>query len=185
LLLERPTAAAAAPADSAANANAKAEAERERNQRVRAVYDELARRLTAEPGIVGVTYAGRLPGTNQDETRVEIDNGSGAAEPVKRSDGSLDTEATEPGRRVRFAKVGVNFVETFQAPILAGRTFTEADLAPGRHVAVVDQTFVKLVLGGRHAIGRRVRDAERNGKPAGPWIDRDRWRHPRPDRRNQ
>ncbi len=38
-------------------------------------------------------------------------------------------------------------------------------------MAIVDGTFVRLVLGGRHAIGRRVRDAERNGKPAGPWIE--------------
>ena len=82
-----------------------------------------------------------------------------------------DDEAVEPGRRVRTAQVGVNFVETFQAPIVAGRAFTEADLAPGRHVAIVDGTFVRLVFGGRHAIGRRVRDAERNGKPAGPWIE--------------
>ena len=65
----------------------------ERGRRVRAVHDELARRLSAEPGIVGVTYAGRLPGTNQDETRVEIDDGSGGAEPVRNSDGSVDDEA--------------------------------------------------------------------------------------------
>jgi len=153
--------------------------ERAPDLRVRAIYQELERRLVAEPGIAGVTYAGRLPGTNQEETRIEVDNGSGAAEAgvVKRSDGSVvDDEGDEGdgganGRRVRFARVGVNFVETFQAPIIAGRGFTEADLTPGRQVAIVDGTFVRLVLGGRHAIGRRVRDAERNGKPAGPWIE--------------
>jgi putative ABC transport system permease protein len=170
LLFERAAANAAAD-DAKVDAAAKAAAAAERGRRVRAVHDELARRLAAEPGIVGVTYAGRLPGTNQDETRVEIDDGSGAAEPVKRSDGSVDDEAVAPGRRVRTAQVGVNFIETFQAPIVAGRVFTEADVAPGRHVAIVDGTFVRLVLGGRHAIGRRVRDAERNGKPAGPWIE--------------
>jgi putative ABC transport system permease protein len=164
LLFER------AAANTSADAKADAAAA-ERGRRVRAVHDELARRLAAEPGIVGVTYAGRLPGTNQEETRVEIDDGSGAAEPVTRSDGSVDDEAVVPGRRVRTAQVGVNLFETFQAPIVAGRAFTEADLAPGRHVAIVDGTFVRLVLGGRHAIGRRVRDAERNGKPAGPWIE--------------
>ena len=153
--------------------------ERAPDLRVRAIYQELERRLVAEPGIAGVTYAGRLPGTNQEETRIEVDNGSGAAEAgvVKRSDGSvIDDEGDggddgANGRRVRFARVGVNFVETFQAPMIAGRGFTEADLTPGRQVAIVDGTFVRLVLGGRHAIGRRVRDAERNGKPAGPWIE--------------
>jgi cell division protein FtsX len=177
LLIERapastPVGAAQAPAAQAAQA-ARAEAVAERRRRVRATYDELARRLNAEPGIVGVTYAGRLPGTNQEETRVEIDNGSGVAE-VASNGGTGDDEDVEPGRRVRFAQVGVNFVETFNAPIVAGRGFTEADLAPGRNVAIVDGTFVRLVLGGRHAIGLRVRDAERSGKqarPAGPWIE--------------
>jgi hypothetical protein len=175
LLLERApatTAAAAnadAKADAAAAAAAKAAAAAERGRRVRSVHDELARRLAAEPGIAGVTYASRLPGTNQEETRVEIDDGSGAAEAVDNK--AVDDEVVEPGRRVRTTQVGVNFVETFQAPVVAGRAFTEADFAPGRHVAIVDGSFVRLVLGGRHAIGLRVRDAERKGKPAGPWIE--------------
>jgi putative ABC transport system permease protein len=163
MLLERP---AAASGDTET-----AEAASERGRRIRAVYDELARRLGAEPGVVGVTYAGRLPGTNQLETRVEVDNGSGRAEPVTRSDTPGSDDGVEPGRRVRIAQVGVNFVETFQAPIIAGRAFTEADLGPGRNVAIVDQTFVRLALGGQHAIGRRVRDSERKGQPAGPWIE--------------
>lgn len=149
------------------------DAEQASGQRIRTVYHELERRLAAEPGIVGVTYANRLPGTNQAETRVEIDDGSGAAEPLENSDGTVvaSDEAATPGRRVRFAQVGVNFIETFEAPLVAGRAFADSDFAPGRHVAIVDGTFVRLVLGGRHAIGRRVRDAERNGKPAGPWIE--------------
>jgi putative ABC transport system permease protein len=189
LLLERPAAntsgdATAAVADAAATATAAAE----HNRRVRAVYHELARRLDAEPGVAGVTYAGRLPGTNQLETRVEVDDGARraddaprAAESGSRSSGSSGSgssssglEAVDPdgkGRRVRTAQVGVDFVETFQAPIVAGRAFTEADLAQGRHVAIVDQTFVRLLLGGQHAIGRRVRDAERKGVSAGPWIE--------------
>lgn len=169
LLFERAT--ANTPADAKADAAAKAVAAAERGRRIRAVHDELARRLAAEPGTVGVTYAGRLPGASQEETRVEIDDGSGGAEPITRSDGSVDDEVVAPGRRVQTAQVGVNFVETFRAPVVAGRAFTEADFAPGRHVAIVDGTFVRLVLGGRHAIGRRVRDAERDGKPAGPWIE--------------
>ena len=183
MLLERPAAdssggaadavgagAGASASAGAGAAAARAEAADEHRRRVRAVYDELARRLTAEPGVVNVTYAGRLPGTNQEETRVEIDNGSGAPE-VASHGGTGDEDDVAPGRRVRTAQVGVNFVETFQSPIVAGRAFTEADMAPGRHVAIVDGSFVRLVLGGRHAIGRRVRDAERRGKPAGPWIE--------------
>lgn len=141
-------------------------------QRIRTVYHELDRRLAAEPGIVGVTYAGRLPGTNQAETRIEIDNGSGVAETITLPDGTIvDANSTIRGRRARFAQVGVDFFETFEAPLVAGRLFTESDFAPERNVAVVDGSFVRLVLGGRHAIGRRVREAERNNKPAGPWIE--------------
>ena len=43
----------------------------------------------------------------------------------------------------------------------AGRRFTESDLAPGRHVAIVDQTFARIVLNGQDPVGRHVREAVR------------------------
>jgi predicted permease len=117
-------------------------------------YRELARRLGAEPDVVSVTYAGRLPGMNHQEIRIELDAAAGGA--------SVSVSTTE---------VGANFVDAFQAPLLEGRPFTDADLAAGRSVAIVDRTFVRRVLGGQHAIGRRVREVGTDGKPAGSWIE--------------
>ena len=48
----------------------------------------------------------------------------------------------------------MNYFDTFNAAIVAGRPFSEADLAPGRHVAIVDRTFVRQVFNGQEAIGR-------------------------------
>ena len=58
-----------------------------------------------------------------------------------------------------------------EAPILAGRGFQAADLAPGAKVAIVDQGFVDQVLQGRNPIGRRVRIASGATLPDGPGAD--------------
>jgi len=60
------------------------------------------------------------------------------------------------------------------APVLAGRAFTAADLAPGATVAIVDQGFVDQVLHGRNAIGEQVRFVDDGDDTAGntnPWFE--------------
>jgi predicted permease len=138
--------------------------EAEFGARLAASYRELERRLTAEPGVVGVTYASRLPGTDHPSLALEAD---GAAAP-RESDGV---------RWVREAAVGADFFETFGAPIVSGRAPTAAELEAGRAVAVVDQRFVREVFGGRDPVGLRVRRAAVDG-PGGldrtaksPWYE--------------
>jgi predicted permease len=138
-----------------------AEGEAEYGRRVRATYEELARRIETEPAVAGVTYATRLPGTNQLETRVEVEGDA----PV------ISSVSGQAGWRVRTASVGANFTDVFRAPVVAGRTFSDADLASGRQVAIVDGTFARLIAGGRHLVGRRIREVARQDKPAGPWIE--------------
>ena len=62
-----------------------------------------------------------------------------------------------------------------ETPILAGRAFAAADLAPGANVAIVDQGFVEQVLQGRNPIGQQLRFAQdpkdTAGKPPNPWIE--------------
>ena len=68
--------------------------------------------------------------------------------------------------------VGVNYFDTFIAPIVAGRGFNEGDLAAGSNVAIVDQTFV-------HHDSQRPgrggppcpRDAARKASTPGPWLE--------------
>ena len=140
------------------------ERDAEYRRHFRATYDELARRLNAEPGVASVTYATRLPGMNHIDMRVEVD-------------GAAHLPNGEGAPYIRTTPVGVNFFETFQAPIVAGRSFNEGDLAPGRNVAIVDLTFVRHVLNGQPALGRYVRDPGGATTAAGSMAGDRRRRH--------
>jgi predicted permease len=120
-----------------------------------ALHREFAGRLAAEPGVAGVTYAAHFPATNLDEMQFELEG--------------RDRAGDAP--YVQTTRVAADFFDTFQAPMIAGRAFTDADLAPGQHVAIVDRTFVRHALGGADPIGRRLRQPARNGEAAGPWIE--------------
>ena len=124
--------------------------------RFRALFTQFTDRVAAEPGVTAVTYGAHFPNTNLREMPVEVEG-----------------EALPPigQRAVQATVVARDYFEAFEAPIVAGRAFTGADLAPGRNVAIVDQTFVRHVLGGRDAVGRLVRQAARTGEPAGPWLE--------------
>ena len=85
------------------------------------------------------------------------------------------------------ASVSPGFFETFEAPILAGRPFTAADHATERGQpidsgarggpVIVNEAFVRLVLGGRNPIGRRLRYVvfeeryPRTIDRSGPWYE--------------
>ena len=125
---------------------------------------ELERRLRAEPGVVGVTLAERLPQMEHPPHMIEVDSG-GAAPINPRFPG---------GYRVSAAVVDVDYFDVLGAPVRAGRAFQAGDLAPEAHAVIVNESFVKLVLGGRNPIGRRVRytylEQWRSGKAEpGPW----------------
>ena len=123
------------------------------------LHREFIDRLAAQPGVIGVTYAAHLPGTNLEEMAFELEGADRAGD----------------APYVQTTRVAVNFFDTFQAPIIAGRAFTGADLAPGQNVAIVDQTFVRQAFG-RHAapadaIRRRLRQPASHGEDAGPWVE--------------
>ena len=66
------------------------------------------------------------------------------------------------------------FLEVFGVSALAGRTFYGGDFSTAA-TAIVDQTFVRQVMGGATAIGRRVRPVPARAPgaeaEAGPWYD--------------
>jgi hypothetical protein len=107
-----------APADNAAGAEA---AEAESRRQFRATYAELSRRLSAEPAVIATTYGMGLPGMNLQDFRIDVDGAS----------------STEPAATfVRTTQVGVNYFDTFNAAIAAGRGFSacvadSADRCPG------------------------------------------------------
>jgi putative ABC transport system permease protein len=127
--------------------------------RVRSLQAEVIRKIAAELGASSVTFAAALPGA-EPLTLVEMDEGAAAGPRVR--------------RYVRANQVDRAFFEVFDVSALAGRTFDGRDFGAAA-TAIVDQTFVRHVVGGDNAIGRRVRpvparalgaDAE-----AGPWYE--------------
>jgi hypothetical protein len=120
--------------------------------------EELQTRLAATPGVTGVTFAQSLPATGHPERRIELAGGDGA---VTSSWASL-------------AGVTPSYFEALGSPVIAGRSFTAADVLPGSRVAIVDQGFVDLVLQGRNPIGQQFRFAPQGDGPAstpGPWYE--------------
>jgi predicted permease len=125
--------------------------------RLRNTYDEFARRLSVEPTVAGATYGTRLPGMNFREMFVEIE-GRQAVTPAY-------------GQFLHAGSVGINYFETFQSSLVAGRLFTEADNAATSNVAIVDQTFVTTILKGQEAVGRHIREMPQEGQAPGPWLE--------------
>jgi predicted permease len=125
--------------------------------RVRRTYAELEQRLTAEPEVIGLTFADRLPGTLHPRYRIELDD--------------QNSTASLPGHEVVSASVAINFFSVLGAPILSGRDFTSADLDSGVGVAIVNQPFVNQVLNSQNPIGRRLRRRPLDASSTpGPWL---------------
>jgi putative ABC transport system permease protein len=116
--------------------------------------ETLRQRVAAEPGVAGVTFVNLLPRTNYRDYRVELDDSATVAVPAGEA-GARAAQALLPDVTVAF--VDPSYFEVLEAPILAGRGFQPADLAPGARTVIVDQGFVDHVLLGRNPIGRRVR----------------------------
>ncbi len=132
---------------------------------VRRVRDELAE--TA--GVASVAVADKLPFMWNGHYLIEVDEG-GAAAPAEDEFGGA--------YRITSAAVDADFFPTFEAPALAGRLFVASDYTGTPRTVIVNQSFVEKVLGGRSAVGRRIRymRASRDGQhpPTGhvpPWVE--------------
>jgi predicted permease len=122
--------------------------------RYQAAYRELGRRVAAEPGVTGVTFANHFPGMDHPRRRIEVD---GIAGPV----GSV------PGHEVQTASVDDSFFESLAVPVVAGRRFVGSERAS----VMVNQEFAQRVLGDRNATGRRIRYVGAAGAEPGPWYE--------------
>jgi len=70
-------------------------------------------------------------------------------------DGTLPLGETDQGV-MRWNAVGPDYFHTLGTPLILGRDITERDTAAAPKVVVVNQTFAKLLLGGRNPIGHHV-----------------------------
>ena len=110
--------------------------------RSRTSFDELERRLRAEPGVEQVTFADRLPVMDQFKYGIEIDTMTGAP--------------TTGLRTSTLVHVSRGFFDAFGTTIVAGRDFVPLDFEQ-ENVLIVNESFARHVLGGRNPIGQRVR----------------------------
>lgn len=62
----------------------------------------------------------------------------------------------DTNRSTRFNRVGTDYFRTLGIPLLAGRTFTEADGRGAPPVAIVNEAFARKFSLGRDAVGRRL-----------------------------
>jgi putative ABC transport system permease protein len=111
--------------------------------------DEFLRRLRQAPAVANATYTNVLPGSDSARPEYEFDNAIFS---------------------LRVSHIGPDFFETFGRELIAGRLFTPAEIESGANVAVVDESFVRFVLGGRSAVGQQVREVADSGAK-GEWIE--------------
>jgi predicted permease len=122
---------------------------------------ELERRLAADHAVTGVTMVRRLPVKARGTERVEVDGGGAVALEPERRGYAVYTDAVRP-----------DFFEVVGSPVLAGRAFDTRDLVEDARVAVVNASFVEEILGGRSALGRRIRyPPDDMADQPGPWHE--------------
>ncbi|HEX9736363.1 MAG TPA: ABC transporter permease [Thermoanaerobaculia bacterium] len=124
--------------------------------RFAAVQAELVRRLTAEPGVSGATVAAAVPG-EEPWAVIEVDG-------VPLPDGGIFAAHN----LVRFNRVDDVFFDVFDVPLLAGRGFGAGDFERAAAAVLVNQTFVRDLIGDASPLGRRVRYLRKGGVPAEP-----------------
>ncbi len=110
--------------------------------RARQSFDELERRLSAEPGIERVAFSDRLPVEDQFKYQIEVDTTTGIPATGLRTS--------------TLVHVSPGFFSAFGTSVVAGRDFAPLDFETGR-VLIVNQSFARYVLGGRNPIGQRIR----------------------------
>ena len=145
--------------------------------RARLSLDELERRLVAEPGVERVAFADRLPVEDQFKYAIEVDTAAGVPATGLRTS--------------TLVQVSRGFFSAFGASVVAGRDFEPLDFETGR-VLVVNESFVRHVLGGRNPVGQRVRvvGGEDESVAGAEWYEvvgmvRDfGWQLPRPEERS-
>jgi predicted permease len=106
-------------------------------------YRSLLDRLRSLPGVESATVAENRPGSGWS------DNDSATIDGVKRS----YSEAP-----LRSNSVGPDFFHVLGVPIVNGRDITDIDTEKSQPVAVVNETFVKKLMGGANPIGHQLGD---------------------------
>jgi predicted permease len=120
--------------------------------------DKVVTAIAELPGVIAAGAGQHLPRLYPAPRAVSV-------EPI--GDEPLMSPQPAPGHAV-----GHGFMEAIGARAIAGRLFTRADFVAGAaRVAIVNQPFVEKFLGGRNAIGRRIRIDDRQSAAQPAWRE--------------
>jgi putative ABC transport system permease protein len=115
----------------------------------------LRTRLEALPGVESVTASDPFPlAGGFSPTRWGM--GEAISDPSKFQ--AADHQFVLPG-----------YFEVIRTPLLAGRTFTEADNAPERNVVIIDQFLAAKAFSNESAVGKRILVRRRTPEPE--WVE--------------
>lgn len=108
------------------------------------LYNEIADRLRALPGVRGVTYSenGLFGGTE-------------SGDPV---DVEGFVHKTKDDANAAFDQIGPRYFSSLGVPLLAGREIEPRDTANSLRVCVINEAFAKRFFAGRNPIGKHVID---------------------------
>ena len=105
-------------------------------------FQQASERMKAIPGVESVGAINTAPFTGlYSGTLVEVD-GQKLPPDQELSTGVCVTDG--------------NYFQTMQIPLKLGRLYTQQEVTEMRHVVVVNETFVKKILGGQNPLGRRL-----------------------------
>lgn len=106
-------------------------------------YRGLTSRLEATPGAESAAVTNNLPAAGAESKNFMMK-------------GQENLPASERSR-ARYYVVGPHYFETIQAPVIAGRAFTESDGANAPTVALVSETFAERFFPKGDALGSQIR----------------------------
>jgi predicted permease len=115
------------------------------------LYQDLLARISAVPGLRGVTVSHN-----------GLFSGSESADPI-----AVEGYTPKSGEEMnsRFDHVGPNYFSTMGIPVLLGREITAQDTGAGLRPAVINETFVHRFFPNANPIGKHIRDTYA-GNPA-------------------
>jgi predicted permease len=126
--------------------------------RGRQVHRALVDRLRTVPGVEAVTIGSSFPFTGFGDSRQVAP--AGAADARSRSVGA------------NFTAVGRDYARVLGLPMLGGRDFSDAELAPGswERVAIIDDVLAQRLWPGEGALGRLIQFLDAEGPEVGQYI---------------
>ena len=107
-------------------------------------WEELMRRIEAQPGIEAAAVTNSLPG-----------HGYSFDGPVSIEGREYGSDTTKP--RVTGVSVSPSFFETFRIAPIQGRLFDSRDVHGGLPVAVINETMAREAFPGESPLGKRIR----------------------------